>query len=272
MTNNGLKNNSVANTSNDKSFNEVFGSSFDNMPLRQQIETAYDYYDKPQNQSSGMKSYTLETKPMGFAGQSLEETLRYGDTSTENLKTYREHLFDGNNCGGMSPEFVDKIAYTESRGNCKNNINDYGCVNKENSAFGRYQMQKPALQDAQFMDKNKQFTKLSGVKNMQEFLDNPKAQETAFCNYLNKADQYNKNWNNYKYLGKNVQIGDLVVPMTKEMMLAGTHRQGANKLNQWLNDAYNRDGRLFRDPADDLRDPQKGNITKRFRDILYPRK
>ena len=63
------KKNSLANASNDKSFNEVFGSSFDNMPLRQQIETAYDYYDKPQNQSSDMKSYKLETKPMGLKGE-----------------------------------------------------------------------------------------------------------------------------------------------------------------------------------------------------------
>ena len=36
-------------SADDKSFEEVFGASFDEMPLRQQIETAYDYYDKPQN-------------------------------------------------------------------------------------------------------------------------------------------------------------------------------------------------------------------------------
>ena len=74
MMNKGLRKNALANTSNDKSFNEVFGSSFYNMPLRQQIETAYDYYDKPKNQNSGMKSYTLESKPMEFAGQMKEDS------------------------------------------------------------------------------------------------------------------------------------------------------------------------------------------------------
>ena len=95
MTNNGLRKNSLANTSNGKSFEEVFGSSFDNMPLRHQIETAYDYYDKPQSQSSGMKSYTLESKPMGFAGQSLNRSDKAIDYSL-----YGE---------GFDKEFIDQM-------------------------------------------------------------------------------------------------------------------------------------------------------------------
>ena len=83
ITNSGLKKNSLGNTSNDKSFNEVFGSSFDDMPLRQQIETAYDYYDKPQSENSGMKSYTLQSKPMGFAGQ----TKRNMEPNIDGMKT-----------------------------------------------------------------------------------------------------------------------------------------------------------------------------------------
>ena len=71
---------------------------------------------------------------------------------------------------------------------------------------------------------------------MEEFLNSPEAQEQAMCNYLEQVDKYNRNWNNYKYLNKNVQIGDVSIPLTKDMMLAGTHREGARKLNEWLND------------------------------------
>ncbi len=189
-----------------------------------------------------------------------------------NPQEIRKMIFNGTSCGGMSPEFADKIANAESRGNCQNNINDYGCVNKEGVAFGRYQMQEPALIDAGYMDKNKHFIPETGVKNMQEFLNSPEAQEQAMCNYLEKADQYNKNWNNYKYLNENVQVGDINIPLTKDMMLAGTHREGAKKLNEWLNDIKIQKERLERDVYIDERDRRRRNITNRFKEILYPPK
>ena len=51
-------------SSDDKSFEEIFGTSFNEMPLRQQIETAYDYYDKPQNGPA----YQIAGEPMAFGG------------------------------------------------------------------------------------------------------------------------------------------------------------------------------------------------------------
>ena len=194
------------------------------------------------------------------------------NTNEQDIGKIRRQIFDGQNCGGMSSEFADKIAYAESRGNCKNNINDYGCVNSSNTAFGRYQMQAPALIDAGYMDKNKIFLPQTGIKNMQDFLNNPQAQEQAFCNFLEKADKYNENWNNYKYLGKNIQVGDLSIPITKDMMLAGTHREGARKLNEWLNDAKFQNNNLVRDSVYDQQDKKRRNITKRFKEILYPPK
>lgn len=97
---------------------------------------------------------------------------------------------------------------------------------------------------------------------MEEFLNNPSAQEQAMCNYLDRIDRYNQNWNNYKYLGKNVQIGNLNVPITKDMMLAGTHREGARKLNEWLNDIKIQNQQLVRDPIYDRQDEKKAKYNK----------
>ncbi|MBR1601555.1 MAG: hypothetical protein IJ677_08265 [Alphaproteobacteria bacterium] len=204
-------------------------------------------------------------------------TLNAGDMdanqpSNTNSQEIHNRIFNGVDCGGMTPEFADKIAYTESRGGCQNNINDYGCVNNTASAFGRYQMQVPALKDAGYMDNKGDFFPETGVNNMQEFLNNPQAQEQAMCNYLDRIDKYNKNWNNYKYLGKDIQVGNLTVPITKDMMLAGTHREGARKLNEWLNDAKFQNNNLVRDPIYDQQDKKRRNITKRFKEILYPPK
>ena len=189
-----------------------------------------------------------------------------------NLNQAHKEIFNGYDCGGMDAEFVDKIAYAESRGGCKNGINDYGCVNKSGSSFGRYQMQRPALIDAGYMNKEGQFLPKTGLKNMQDFLHNPLAQDKAMCNYLEKADQYNKNWNNYKYLNQNVRVGELNIPLTKNMMLAGTHREGAKKLNDWLNDIEVQNDHFVRNTDIDRSDIRRQNLTNRFREILYPPK
>ena len=200
--------------------------------------------------------------------------LNNGNASTYNVTPQEVHqqIFNGENCGGMDAKFADKIAYAESRGGCRDNINDYGCVNSSETAFGRYQMQKPALIDSGYISSDGNFLSKTGIKNMQEFLNNPEAQEQAMCNYLDKIDRYNQNWNNYKYLGKNVQIGNLNVPITKDMILAGTHREGARKLNEWLNDIKFQNHQLVRDPIYDQQDEKKKNITKRFSEILQYRK
>ena len=208
----------------------------------------------------------------GFGYSEIKENIDNHPALSANSQELHNRIFNGVDCGGMSPEFADRIAYAESRGGCQNNINDYGCINKEGVAFGRYQMQRPALIDAGYMDKNNQFIPESGIKNMEDFLNNPQAQEQAMCNYLEKADKYNKNWNNYKYLNKNVQVGDLSIPLTKDMILAGTHREGARKLNEWLNDIEFRNNQLIKNTYHDERDKKKRHITERFKDILYPPK
>ena len=239
-------------------------------------------YDVPQTATN---DYTVNTenllgKPSSYFQNNNSTSGWSGNSGGMNdnqpLKTnpqeIHNRIFNGVDCGGMSPEFADKIAYLESRGNCRNNINDYGCVNNADSAFGRYQMQKPALIDAGYMDKNRKFIPETGIKNMQDFLNSPLAQEQAMCNYLDRIDQYNKNWNNYKYLGKNIQVGNLTIPITKDMMLAGTHREGARKLNEWLNDAKFQNNNLIREAIYDRQDEKKRNITRRFEEILNPPK
>jgi hypothetical protein len=73
-------------------------------------------------------------------------------------------------------------------------------------------------------------------------------------------------------MDENVQVGDINIPLTKDMMLAGTHREGAKKLNEWLNDIKIQNGRLERDVYIDERDRRRRNITNRFKEILYPPK
>ena len=109
ITNSGLKKNSLGNTSNDKSFNEVFGSSFDDMPLRQQIETAYDYYDKPQSENSGVKNYTLEAKPMGFAGQMNTGNAHSHNTLQEPIKNAEYHIQKEEDIKRQALEYANKI-------------------------------------------------------------------------------------------------------------------------------------------------------------------
>jgi len=256
------------------------------------------YLSSPIYSASKATDYQIKS-PSDFTSQSLQNTLekmpsqtiqainsyipnaftRYmastllhqnGEDKLQDIRQQDIHkrIFNGIDCGGMSAEFADKIAYTESRGGCRDNINGYGCVNNSGSAFGRYQMQPAALQDAGYMNDKRQFLPETGISNMQEFLNNPSAQEQAMCNYLDRIDRYNQNWNNYKYLGKNVQIGNLNVPITKDMMLAGTHREGARKLNEWLNDIKIQNQQLVRNPKNDRQDRKKRNITQRFEEIL----
>ncbi|MBQ8482519.1 MAG: hypothetical protein IJ532_08315 [Alphaproteobacteria bacterium] len=224
-------------------------------------------------------NYTIAPDYTISPAGAIENNNSVGTGSVQNLtpqsndvNAIRQRIFNGYDCGGMNAEFADKIAYAESRGGCRDNINDYGCVNSSETAFGRYQMQKPALIDAGYMNRKGKFLPKTGIKNMQEFLNNPEAQEQATCNYLDRIDMYNKNWNNYKYLGDNIQVGELNIPITKDMMLAGTHREGARKLNEWLNDARIKNHQLVRNPVYDRQDEKKRNITKRFEEILYPPK
>ena len=69
-------------------------------------------------------------------------------------------------------------------------------------------------------------------------------------------------------MNKNVQIGDVSIPLTKDMMLAGTHREGARKLNEWLNDIRFRNNRLERDVSFDKHDAKRSHITERFKKII----
>ena len=143
ITNSGLRKNALGNTSNDKSFNEVFGSSFDNMPLRQQIETAYDYYDKPENQNSGMKSYTLESKPMEFAGQMKEDDAILPEGKGK--QSYNNGMWDkaksiGNNLSDMAQAASVGYATGLSLGNfdeAMGGLNALATGNQNNYKIGR---------------------------------------------------------------------------------------------------------------------------------------
>lgn len=45
-----------------------------------------------------------------------------------------------------------------------------------------------------------------------------------------------------------------MIPITKDMMLAGTHREGARKLNEWLNDTTIQNHQFIRNPICDQQD------------------
>ena len=128
-------------------------------------------------------------------------------------------------------QFLADLGARESGGNYKA-FNKYGYA-------GKYQMGEAALIDAGYYIKvNKRFnndwtgrfTGKDGVKSIQDFLNNPTAQENAQIIFKKKQWSYLKAVGADKYVGKIIN-GYIITPSG---LLAGAHLKGAGSVIKYL--------------------------------------
>lgn len=135
-------------------------------------------------------------------------------------------------------DFLNDLGARESCGNYKA-FNKYGYA-------GKYQMGEMALVDAGYYRKTSCiynndwkgcFVGKDGVYSIQDFLNNPKAQENAQLIYKKRQWRYLKAVGADKYLGKTIN-GYMI---TASGLLAGAHLKGAGSVAKYLKS----DGKLI---------------------------
>ncbi len=127
-------------------------------------------------------------------------------------------------------DFLDALGKRESGGNYKA-FNKYGYA-------GKYQMGEASLIDAGYYKKNGKynndwtgtFTGRDNVHSIQDFLNNPKAQENAQIAFKRRQWLYLKTVGADKFLGKFIN-GYLITPSG---LLAGAHLKGAGGVIEYL--------------------------------------
>ncbi len=128
-------------------------------------------------------------------------------------------------------QFLNALGARESGGNYKA-FNRYGYA-------GKYQMGEAALIDAGYYQKPSRrynndwsgnFLGKDGVKSIQDFLNNPKAQENAQIIFKKKQWGYLKAVGALNYLGLIIN-GILITPSG---LLAGAHLKGAGSVYEYL--------------------------------------
>ena len=128
-------------------------------------------------------------------------------------------------------QFLNDLGARESAGNYKA-FNCYGYA-------GKYQMGEAALIDAGYYRKpsrrynndwSGEFLGKDGVKSIQDFLNNPKAQENAQIIFKKKQWSYLKAIGAHNYLGLIIN-GFLITPSG---LLAGAHLKGAGSVIEYL--------------------------------------
>ncbi len=128
-------------------------------------------------------------------------------------------------------QFLTDLGARESGGNYKA-FNKYGYA-------GKYQMGEMALVDAGYYTKSNKiynndwkgnFTGKDGVNSIQEFLNNPKAQENAQIIFKKKQ------WGYLKALGADKYINKIIngYKITPSGLLAGAHLKGAGSVIKYL--------------------------------------
>ncbi len=121
---------------------------------------------------------------------------------------------------GNQEDFCEALAFSESSGNYKAQKGQY---------LGKYQLGRSALMEIGYMDKNGKFTKASGVKNAQEFLNSPEVQEKAMALYSKKQWSYIEKVAT-KYEGKTING----IKLTRSGMIAAAHLVGPTALKAYL--------------------------------------
>ena len=128
-------------------------------------------------------------------------------------------------------QFLNDLGARESGGNYKA-FNKYGYA-------GKYQMGEMALIDCGYYYKPNRiynndwtgvFTGVDGVNSIDDFLNNPKAQENAQIVFKKKQ------WNYLKALGANKFVNQIIngYKITPSGLLAGAHLKGAGAVANYL--------------------------------------
>lgn len=148
---------------------------------------------------------------------SLNQVLKIPDSKNEEKQQSEVKVVTTK---GNQEDFCEALAFSESSGNYKAKKGQY---------LGKYQLGKAALMEIGYMDKNGKFTKKSGVKNAQEFLNSPDAQEKAMALYSKKQWSYIKEAAT-KYEGQKING----IQLTRSGMLAAAHLVGPTALKEYL--------------------------------------
>ena len=127
-------------------------------------------------------------------------------------------------------DFLNDLGARESGGNYKA-FNKYGYA-------GKYQMGESALIDAGYYKKNGNynndwrgvFTGKDGVHSIQDFLNNPKAQENAQIVFKKRQWAYLKALDAHRYVGQIING----YKITESGLLAGAHLKGAGAVSTYL--------------------------------------
>jgi len=135
------------------------------------------------------------------------------------------------------PTFWDYIAGNESSGQPNNG---YGTVNGNpevagDFALGRYQIRTAALKDTDYLDKQGHWTGKDGIKSHSDFLKNPSIQTKAINEYRVKIDEQLTTNGSMKHLGKKIDGIKSEIKITHPGLVAASHRQGAQKVRDYLN-------------------------------------
>lgn len=128
-------------------------------------------------------------------------------------------------------QFLSDLGIRESGGNYKS-LNRYGYA-------GKYQMGEMALVDCGYYKKpscnynndwSGEFLGKDGVKSIQDFLNNPQAQENAQIIFKKKQ------WEYLKAVGADKYVGQIIngYKITESALLAGAHLKGAGAVIRYL--------------------------------------
>ena len=127
-------------------------------------------------------------------------------------------------------DFLDALGKSES-GGCYKAFNKYGYA-------GKYQMGEAALIDAGYYKKNTNynndwsgtFNGKDGVYSIQDFLNNPAAQENAQIAFKKRQ------WLYLKAVGAHLYTGKIIngYTITQSGLLAGAHLKGAGGVIEYL--------------------------------------
>lgn len=129
----------------------------------------------------------------------------------------------------IHPDFRSALHEKESMGG---GANGYDAEN--DGAYGRYQMRVPALKDAGLIDGTGNWTGKYGVRSVEEFKRNPRAQEQAFADFMQRAEDHVRKAGLTKYLHRDLDGKAAKFKVSESGLMAAAHRQGAGMVKAYF--------------------------------------
>jgi len=100
-------------------------------------------------------------------------------------------------------------------------------------ALGRYQMRRPGLRDAGMLDGDR-WTGKYGINSIEDFSNNPAAQEAALKDLTAKIDGYIKRRGHDKRVGKTIASDLGMLDLSYGKLVAAIHNQGIGATSDYL--------------------------------------